>query len=69
MGKTVIKYNWGPINLIATIFAMMVSWFYNKSILWLIFHGIFSWFYLIYCIFDGKFSNGGFSSIIQYYFS
>ena len=28
--------------------AMVISWSVNKSILWAIIHGIFSWFYVIY---------------------
>ena len=28
--------------------AMAISWGVNKSILWAILHGVFSWFYVIY---------------------
>ncbi len=28
--------------------AMIISFSVNKSILWAIFHGVFSWFYVIY---------------------
>jgi hypothetical protein len=28
--------------------AIVISWSTNKSILWAIIHGIFSWFYVIY---------------------
>jgi hypothetical protein len=28
--------------------AMTISWSVNKSILWAIFHGIFSWLYVLY---------------------
>jgi hypothetical protein len=28
--------------------AMVISWSINKSLLWAIIHGIFSWFYVIY---------------------
>jgi hypothetical protein len=28
--------------------AIVISWSVNKSILWAILHGIFSWFYVIY---------------------
>lgn len=31
-----------------TALAMTISWSVNKSILWAILHGIFSWFYVIY---------------------
>ena len=31
-----------------TALAIAISWSANKSILWAIVHGIFSWFYVIY---------------------
>lgn len=31
--------------------AVAISWSINKSILWAIAHGIFSWFYVIYYVF------------------
>ena len=31
-----------------TALAITISWSANKSILWAIVHGIFSWFYVIY---------------------
>lgn len=31
-----------------TALAMTISWSVNKSILWAIIHGFFSWFYVIY---------------------
>ena len=31
-----------------TALAITISWSVNKSILWAIIHGIFSWFYVIY---------------------
>ena len=31
-----------------TALAITISWSANKSILWAIIHGIFSWFYVIY---------------------
>jgi len=51
-----------------TVFALMVSWFLNKSVLWALFHGIFSVIYLIYAVFMGYFSNGNLQNIINYYF-
>ena len=30
--------------------AMVISWSVNKSVLWAIIHGIFSWLYVIYFI-------------------
>lgn len=68
--KTVIVKNYGsnPLNLIATVLAVMVSWFYNHSIFWAIFHGLFSWIYLIYCLILGRFAHGGFMEIMHNYF-
>ena len=31
-----------------TALAMVISWSVNKSILWAMFHGLCSWFYVIY---------------------
>lgn len=31
-----------------TALAIAISWSVNKSVLWAIIHGIFSWFYVIY---------------------
>ncbi len=31
-----------------TALAMTISWSVNKSILWAVIHGVFSWFYVIY---------------------
>jgi hypothetical protein len=31
-----------------SIIAITLSWSVNRSILWMILHGIFSWFYVIY---------------------
>ena len=33
---------------IGTALAVSISWGVNKSILWAILHGVFSWFYVIY---------------------
>ncbi len=37
----------GGITL-GTALAVTISWSVNKSILWAIIHGVFSWFYVIY---------------------
>jgi hypothetical protein len=43
IGRKTYKYG--------TVLAMIISFTVNKSVLWAIFHGIFSWFYVIYyCI-------------------
>lgn len=31
-----------------SVLAIVLSWSANKSILWAIIHGVFSWFYVIY---------------------
>lgn len=56
------------IYLILRVLAVMVSWFYNKSILWAIFHFFFGVIYLIYRLLIGSFANGGFIEIINFYF-
>ena len=33
---------------LGTVIAVVLSWHRNRSILWTILHGIFSWFYVIY---------------------
>ena len=35
--------------------AMILSWSVNRSILWTILHGIFSWFYVIYFVIRYRF--------------
>lgn len=68
-GKTIV-YNYGtnPINMIVGIVSIMVSWYFNKSILWAIFHYMFGWLYLLYCLLIGRFADGGFMEIMESYF-
>jgi len=33
---------------VGSVLAIVISWSVNKSILWAILHGIFSWFYVFY---------------------
>ena len=40
----IIKHGIG----LGTALAIAISWSVNKSILWAIFHGVLSWFYVIY---------------------
>lgn len=35
---------------LGTVIAAILSWSVNHSILWMILHGIFSWFYVIYYV-------------------
>lgn len=50
--------NWT--RLAINVLAVMVSWFFNKSILWAIFHFLFGAWYLIYRLIIGSFKDGGF---------
>ncbi len=36
---------------LGNVIAAVVSWYFNKSILWALVHGFFGWFYLIYYCF------------------
>tara|TARA_R110000803_G_scaffold38955_1_gene84043 strand:- start:609 stop:800 length:192 start_codon:yes stop_codon:yes gene_type:complete len=56
------------ITAIINVLALMVSWYFNKSILWAIFHFFFGGFYLIYRLIIGSFRNGGLETIINSYF-
>lgn len=47
MAKKVTETVRGGITL-GTALAVTISWTTNKSILWAIIHGIFSWIYVIY---------------------
>lgn len=66
--KVVYRYVSNPYGWVIRIFAIMVSWYFNKSILWAIFHYMFGLIYLLYCLLIGRFSDGGFMNIINYYF-
>lgn len=71
--KTVIKtvyrlYPKGMITFGVNILSVMVSWYFNKSVLWAIFHFIFGWIYLLYSLLIGRFADGGFMEIINSYF-
>lgn len=33
--------------------AIVISWSVNKSVLWVILHGVFGWFYVIYYVLGG----------------
>jgi hypothetical protein len=65
---TIYYHPWRPWNLAASVLAIMVSWFYNHSFWWAIFHGMFAWIYLIYSLIIGRFANGHFMEIIHHYF-
>ena len=46
--EKVSKFNTGEVVGGGATLAMIISWSANKSILWAMLHGIFSWFYVIY---------------------
>lgn len=56
------------LTTIVNIIALFVSYYYNKSILWAIFHYVFGWPYLIYLALIGRFKEGKFIEIISSYF-
>lgn len=56
------------ILFLINVLSVMVSWFFNKSILWAIFHWIVGPFYLVYRLLKGSFADGGFMEIINSYF-
>ena len=67
--KTVVyRYGTHPLNIVASIFAVMVSWYLNHSVWWAIFHYLFGWLYLLVVLLNGRFKDGGFMDIINYYF-
>jgi len=39
---------------LGTVVAAITSWERNRSVLWMIIHGIFSWFYVIYFVLTRK---------------
>jgi hypothetical protein len=39
---------------LGAVIAVVLSWQRNRSILWAIFHGILSWFYVIYWVLTGR---------------
>ena len=59
----------GDWRLVFKIIAMIVSWYFNKSLFWLVIHYLFGWIYLVYILLTGEFSNGGFTDIVNHYIS
>jgi hypothetical protein len=51
------------------VIALLVSWYFNKSLLWLVIHYLFGWMYLVYVLLMGGFSNGNVGNMINYYFN
>jgi hypothetical protein len=66
--KSLIKLSLQLFKIALQVSAILVSWHFNKSILWAIFHFFCGWFYLLYRLISGSFTNGGFMEIINSYF-
>ena len=58
----------GIINLCIRILAVMVSYYFNASIVWAIIHYILGPIYLLYCLLLGRFAEGQFMDMINQYF-
>jgi hypothetical protein len=56
------------LTAIANVIAALVSFYYNKSFLWAIFHFMFGWLYLIYSLLLGRFADGNLFVILSSYF-
>ena len=55
----------GKFAILINLLAVVISWFFNKSVLWAIFHFFTGWMYLLYCLLSMKFANGMFLEILQ----
>lgn len=68
--KTVIikSYAESPLSWVFNILAVLVSWYFNHSFLWAIFHYMIGPLYLLYSLLIGRFADGGFMKIVEYYF-
>jgi hypothetical protein len=64
-----MRRNGGILYFLLGIYTLMISWYYNHSILLLIIHYIFWPFYLIYELLIGHLSNGMWKSIPTSYFN
>jgi hypothetical protein len=66
--ETMNSRNGGIVYFLLGIYALMVSWYYNHSILLLIVHYIFWPIYLVYELLTGHLSHGLWRSIPESYF-
>jgi hypothetical protein len=46
---------------------MFVSWYFNKSVFWGIFHFFLGWVYLAYVLFLEGFNNGRMGKMMEFY--
>lgn len=56
------------VSFVCNVLAVLVSWYFNKSILWAIVAYLFGWWYLLYKIITGAFKGGVIEQMIQFYF-
>lgn len=70
--KTEYKYTFHlfPMDwrLLFRVVAVMISWYFNKSIGWAVLHYIFGWMYVLYVLLTGGFADGNLGEIIRHYF-
>lgn len=64
LGLTVGRF----IRVLINSTALLVSWYFNKSILWAIAHYFVGFYYLLYKVLDGAFRGGVLLEIYNYYF-
>ena len=43
----------GDWRMVYKVIALLVSWYFNKSLLWLVIHYLFGWMYLVYVLLMG----------------
>ncbi len=58
----------GILYFLLGIYAMLISWHYNHSIVWLVIHWIFWPIYLVYEVLTGNLSHGLWKEIPLSYF-
>lgn len=55
----------GNFIFIFNVVALLISWHFNHHIGWALFHYVFGFWYLIYCLATYRFADGGFMDIIN----
>lgn len=64
LGSTIGRF----LRVLFNSMALLVSWYFNKSILWAIFHYFVGFYYLLYKVITGAFRDGVILEILNYYF-
>ena len=54
-------------SLAFKVTAVLVSWYFNKSIFWGIIHFLFGFWYLLYMLITGEFNDGIITQIYDHY--